>query len=322
METLVFESDNPPPVVFLSHATEDKSLVRAIARTLTYNGIEVFFDEWSIAAGESIRQRIDEGLGACTHFLVLLTSNSLTKPWVKTEIDAGFAKRLEGKCRFLPIRVDVSVGDLPPTLHTLYAPELDLTDLMSLVDIIHGVPIAPSLGPPPSTVSAYEPDIGRSPAAQAIIRHFIESSEHGLGGEPLVEMGELRTATGLSSDALIDAVDELEQLGYATVRAGISGDGPVRPTSSLFVDFDHFYTSHDAATDALAIAVRLLDVESANTQKLADEWSWPTRRMNPALAFLVDEGLVLASESNAYPWETPWILATHDTRRFVQANAQ
>ncbi len=69
-----------PPRAFLCHASEDKRLARRLATDLQAAGIDTFFDEWSIAPGQSIRQRIEEGLEGCTHFVVLLTESSISKP--------------------------------------------------------------------------------------------------------------------------------------------------------------------------------------------------------------------------------------------------
>ena len=78
------------PVAFFCHASEADDFARPIATALMDAGINTFFDEWSIGMGDSIRQRIDQGLLDCTHFVVLLTEISITKDWVNTEIDAGF----------------------------------------------------------------------------------------------------------------------------------------------------------------------------------------------------------------------------------------
>ena len=51
---------------FICHASEDKDLARRIATDLHRSGIDTFFDEWEISAGDSLRRKIDEGLAACT----------------------------------------------------------------------------------------------------------------------------------------------------------------------------------------------------------------------------------------------------------------
>ena len=75
------------PVAFLSYAFEDRELARRIAEALMAQGVDTWWAEWCIASGDSIRQRIDEGLGRCTHFIVLLTPASIGKPWVNLEIE-------------------------------------------------------------------------------------------------------------------------------------------------------------------------------------------------------------------------------------------
>lgn len=61
------------PNIFLCHGSEDKQFVEKPATDLIANGINVFFEKWCIEPGDNSRQRIDQGLGECTHFVVLQT---------------------------------------------------------------------------------------------------------------------------------------------------------------------------------------------------------------------------------------------------------
>lgn len=72
-------------------------------------------DKWEIRSDDSIRQKVDEGIENCTHFLVLLTPRSIDKPWVKTEMDAGFVLKLADECRFIPVRYELPVARLALT---------------------------------------------------------------------------------------------------------------------------------------------------------------------------------------------------------------
>lgn len=47
---------------FLSHSSKDKAVVRDVAERLRGDGVEVWFDEWEIKAGDSIPAKIEEGL--------------------------------------------------------------------------------------------------------------------------------------------------------------------------------------------------------------------------------------------------------------------
>ena len=97
------------------------------------------------------RQKVDEGIGGCTHFLVLLTKQSIDKEWVKIEMDAGFVRKLKGKCRFIPVRHKLSGNRLPPTLEGLLSPEIESGDnIGKLINDIHGVSEKPPLGKRPN----------------------------------------------------------------------------------------------------------------------------------------------------------------------------
>lgn len=71
--------------VFLSHSSKDKPLARAIAEDLRRVGFSVWLDEWEILIGESISQKIQEGLQNTDFVAVLLTQNSVDSGWVEKE---------------------------------------------------------------------------------------------------------------------------------------------------------------------------------------------------------------------------------------------
>jgi Domain of unknown function (DUF1883)/TIR domain len=51
--------------VFISHAHEDKdAIVRPLAHTLQGEGLEVWYDEFELSIGDSLRRKIDAGLAA------------------------------------------------------------------------------------------------------------------------------------------------------------------------------------------------------------------------------------------------------------------
>src|SRR5262245_59077695 len=107
-----------PPVAFLSHSSKDAALAEQIATALVANGVDTFYSDWSIVDGDSLVKKVEQGLEDCTHFLVLLTPESLASNWVQTEIDAGLVKAIEGQCRFISLLYGVSHGDLTPILKT------------------------------------------------------------------------------------------------------------------------------------------------------------------------------------------------------------
>jgi predicted nucleotide-binding protein len=60
--------------VFIIHASEDKDdFVRPLAEALKVWGIEVWYDEFSLKEGESLRESIDKGLARCRYAIVVLS---------------------------------------------------------------------------------------------------------------------------------------------------------------------------------------------------------------------------------------------------------
>ncbi|TIP78709.1 MAG: toll/interleukin-1 receptor domain-containing protein, partial [Mesorhizobium sp.] len=68
-----------PPKAFLSYSFDDRDLAEKVSRGLMANGIDTWWAEWEIRSGDSLRRKIDEGLGNCTHFIVLLTPSAMQK---------------------------------------------------------------------------------------------------------------------------------------------------------------------------------------------------------------------------------------------------
>lgn len=63
--------------VFISHASEDKdSIVRSLATELTNQGLKVWYDEFTLRIGDSLRQKIDKGLAKSRVGLVVLSPPS------------------------------------------------------------------------------------------------------------------------------------------------------------------------------------------------------------------------------------------------------
>jgi TIR domain len=141
------EAPTPAPRVFLSYTVDNLDLARRVAEALEANGIETWWDKWCIYPGDSLRQKIDEGISECTHFLVLLTPQSIGKPWVNQEMDAGLVRKLNNQCRFLPVRYELPASALPPLLSGMYSPEIAVDEeITQLINDIYGVTRRPPRG--------------------------------------------------------------------------------------------------------------------------------------------------------------------------------
>jgi hypothetical protein len=306
------------PNVFLSHASEDAELAKSVAEALTQHGIETWWSPWCIGAGDSIRQRIDEGLGACTHFVVLLTPRSLDKPWVNAEMDAGLIQKLNMGTRFIALRCGLAVSELPPLLQSAYSPEVspEQSDWHQLVNDIHGITRKPPLGPQPSIVAQLEGvSSGASPAATALARLFVEGATHALSHDPVLEMSEVAGTLSLSSDDLEDALHELNGLVSEHF-------GRLYPQEALFARFDRFWMPWTPEEDAVRIAAGLVSDDGFpdTPEEISEVLGWPPRRLNPALTYLIERELVSHTRFyGATDWVTNRLAKTAATRRFVKS---
>ena len=157
-EKLYMEQEKRPhPKVFVSHASEDKDrFVRAFATQLLENGIEAWVDEWEIYPGDSLVQKIyDAGIGTAKAVLIVLSRNSVDKPWVKDELDVSVIRRIEEGMRIIPIVLDDCTipTALRATLH-VKIPDLNNFDaqLSRIVDTLYGRSKKPALGSAPTYI--------------------------------------------------------------------------------------------------------------------------------------------------------------------------
>ncbi|MDC4339584.1 TIR domain-containing protein [Acinetobacter baumannii] len=90
--------------LFISHASEDKEdFVRPLAETLQELGIKVWYDEFSLKVGDSLRRKIDSGLKNSRYGTVVLSEAFIKKEWTQYELDGLVAREMNGHKMILPI---------------------------------------------------------------------------------------------------------------------------------------------------------------------------------------------------------------------------
>lgn len=85
------------------------------------SGVRTFLDEKDIEGGESIPESIRKSIRECDEFLVLLSRNSIDRPWVLMEIGAAWA--LEK--RIVAITDKVTPEEMPGTIISVKAIDLN-----------------------------------------------------------------------------------------------------------------------------------------------------------------------------------------------------
>ena len=93
--------------VFISYNHNDSNFAERLALELTRRDIKVWKDSWRISVGDSLIQKVQDGLEGASFLCVIFSKNSLTSEWVKREITAGLLREIEErKVLILPIVID------------------------------------------------------------------------------------------------------------------------------------------------------------------------------------------------------------------------
>lgn len=106
--------------VFISHASEDKeAVVRPLALKLQELGLIVWYDEFEMRIGDSLRRKIDQGLARSRFGIVVLSTAFIGKGWTNYELDGIITKAISGQQVMLPIWHNITkqqVIDYSPSL--------------------------------------------------------------------------------------------------------------------------------------------------------------------------------------------------------------
>ncbi|MEO6286662.1 MAG: DUF1883 domain-containing protein [Dyadobacter sp.] len=106
--------------VFISHASEDKNdVVRPLANALVEEGLSVWYDEFELRIGDSLRRKIDKGLANSRFGIVVLSKDFISKGWTNYELDGIITRVVSGEQVVLPIWHNITkkeVIDFSPSL--------------------------------------------------------------------------------------------------------------------------------------------------------------------------------------------------------------
>lgn len=99
--------------VFISHASEDKdAIVRPLANALIAEELLVWFDEFELRIGDSLRRKIDSGLAKSRVGLVVLSHAFISKGWTNYELDGIVTRAVDGQQILLPIWHNISKDEV------------------------------------------------------------------------------------------------------------------------------------------------------------------------------------------------------------------
>lgn len=222
---MVDDLSRTPPEAFLSHASEDKAEFTApLGRALARLGVKPWLDQWEIRPGDSlIRKLFDEGVAVVDAVVIVVSRHSITKPWVREELDSAAVRRIQEGTRIIPVRLDDA--EVPAPLRHLVWITTDRTaegiadTAQRIADTLHGVDPRPTVASPPDyTTSDAIPGLTKGDTLV-----LTESLREALDTERLnfLDWNKIKSqveAHGLAGEGLMESVLALTEDHYLEVK--------------------------------------------------------------------------------------------------------
>lgn len=93
--------------LFISYSTKDSDFVDKLSKELLLKRIHVWLDKWEMKPGDSLLDKIQDGITESSFLLVVLSNNSIKSEWCKKELNSGLMRELnEKKVVVIPVLIE------------------------------------------------------------------------------------------------------------------------------------------------------------------------------------------------------------------------
>lgn len=83
--------------VFISYSSKDKNFVERLSKKLVENRVGVWLDKWEMKPGDSLIDKIQNGLEDSSFLLVVLSNHYVQSEWCRKEQNSGLIKEINSK---------------------------------------------------------------------------------------------------------------------------------------------------------------------------------------------------------------------------------
>ena len=105
------------PKAFISYSSSDRDFVKQLAESLQSRDVRVWWEPWEIKAGDSIINKLEEGIASSSVLILILSPASVSSRWIQEELDAALIKQINDRnIRILPVLKDDC--SIPPILRS------------------------------------------------------------------------------------------------------------------------------------------------------------------------------------------------------------
>lgn len=321
------EAESKYPRVFISYSHEDKNIAHSIAKELTKNGIDPWYDAWEIKAGDSLIEKVfEEGLKDCAVFTILISPTSVKSSWVKNELDVAMINRIRRLSKIVPVVTEET--EIPVSLRALkrlYLSEGTENVVREIVDVAYDRSTKkPLIRPEPERISkmitgkhGFSSEAATIGAAIARSINLSESSFQYFEGKSL------QAELDLTPEQINDAVDEMAVRGLVKVHKEIgSGEfdfGFFELTYAFYYTFSEYMLENfDPERDAKQVAATIASHNQITGKQLSEELDFSPLRVNCAVDYLTDYGVIKTIKTfGTAPYNFAEAESTSATRRFI-----
>jgi len=108
--------------VFISHSSKDHNFTMLLAEKLKKDFTDIWIDEWELQAGDSIVQKISEGIRKSSFFIIVLSKYSIKSNWVLRELNSALMRQLtKDDVKILPILLEIELDEVPLLMSDIYS---------------------------------------------------------------------------------------------------------------------------------------------------------------------------------------------------------
>ena len=108
--------------VFISHSSKDHNFTMLLAEKLKKDFTDIWIDEWELQAGDSIVQKISEGIRKSSFFIIVFSKYSIKSNWVLRELNSALMRQLtKDDVKILPIILEIELDEVPLLMSDIYS---------------------------------------------------------------------------------------------------------------------------------------------------------------------------------------------------------
>lgn len=289
------------PKVFISHASKDKDrFVTDFARRLIGRGIDAWLDKWEMNPGDNLIDKIfEEGIGNAEALIVVLSSTSVKKPWVREEMNAGFVRRVQSQTRLIPVVIDDC--DIPVALQSTYHVRIgDLSnydgELEQIVSGIFGLSDKPEMGDAPTHSEIQVigiPNIARIDSIVLMLACEDAIEEGDFASSP-DRVWERARSMNISRQDMEDALLILDQHGFIE---GHRGDDRILVFTITLYGFHEYGKAYIRDIDSLftTVAARIVNDGMTNSADIRESLGQSKLIIEYVLDMLAHNGKITVS---------------------------